>query len=40
MAIQLGDIAPDFTAESTEGTIRFRSGARSSAWRDRARRSW
>ncbi|TMA50224.1 MAG: peroxiredoxin [Deltaproteobacteria bacterium] len=23
MAIQLGDIAPDFTAESTEGTIRF-----------------
>jgi len=23
MAIQLGEIAPDFTAESTEGTIRF-----------------
>ncbi len=23
MAIQLGDIAPDFSAESTEGTIRF-----------------
>jgi alkyl hydroperoxide reductase subunit AhpC len=23
MAIQLGDIAPDFTAESTEGTVRF-----------------
>ncbi len=23
MAIQLGDIAPDFTAETTEGTIRF-----------------
>ncbi len=23
MAIQIGDIAPDFTAESTEGTIRF-----------------
>lgn len=23
MALQLGDIAPDFTAESTEGTIRF-----------------
>jgi len=23
MALQLGDVAPDFTAESTEGTIRF-----------------
>ena len=23
MAIQLGDVAPDFTAETTEGTIRF-----------------
>ena len=23
MAIQLGDIAPDFTAETTEGTINF-----------------
>src|SRR5262245_9515383 len=23
MALQLGDIAPDFTAESSEGTIRF-----------------
>ena len=24
MSIQLGSIAPDFTQESTEGTIRFR----------------
>ncbi|HVC25008.1 MAG TPA: redoxin domain-containing protein, partial [Acidimicrobiales bacterium] len=23
MALQLGDVAPDFTAESTEGTIHF-----------------
>jgi alkyl hydroperoxide reductase subunit AhpC len=23
MSIQLGDIAPDFTQESTEGTIKF-----------------
>ena len=39
MAVRLGDTAPDFTAETTEGTINFHDWLASSSKSRNARRS-